>query len=266
MRCTSILCAFLWTLVITEAKCAAQADTLVGVQRGRPLLVRADVNWTLGIAATEFFRDVQYYLGARASSFDIPTGVSATIASFQLSDIAFGLSSGYTRAAVRETYGYDPRSRPDPVGPAQTITQTFLLSSIPTMITVDYHPIRRQFSGYVGVGLGVSANHFYWEEALSPSTESGARQSGIRYDAWQASPLVHIRSGLFLGFDQRWSGQTRPGLFVEAGYMWIPMHGRYFELTAKSMANQPQQLARDYTIHAGGFVLRMGLELLLNAQ
>lgn len=243
------------------------ADTLQYSSKkhtGRPLRIAVDVNWTLGISATQFFKDYQFYLGGRASGFDVPIGVGFSIASYQLPNTSIGLSVGYYRAAVRETYTYDPLTRPDPVGPQQTLSQTILLSAIPAMLAMDYHPLFKQFTGYVGGGLGVCATHVQWDEVISPSSNPGARTGGIRYDAWHPTPLVNLHAGVSLGFDQLLAQKNRAGLFIEAGFNWMPVTAPFFSLTGKSMSVPINALQSDYTIHTGGFVLRAGFEIMLN--
>lgn len=243
------------------------ADTLTSLPRkhvGRPLRVAVDVNWTLAISATQLFKDYQFYLGGRASGFDIPTGVGLSIASYQFKNASIGLGIGYNRAAIRETYEYNPETRPDPIGPAQTISQTLLLTTIPALVTIDYHPLYKQFTGYVGGGIGVSAINMFWQEALSASAKPGARASGIRYDKWQPTPLVNIHAGVSLGFDQLLAQRNRPGIFIEVAYQWMPITAPFFEKTGASIATPVPALQQDYTIHAGGFVLRAGFEIMLN--
>jgi hypothetical protein len=132
------------------------------------------------------------------------------------------------------------------------------------MITIDYRPLQRQFTGYVGLGLGAGAVHFLWEEGVSSSAEPGAREGGVRYDEWQAAPIVNLRAGISLGFDQVWAKKTRPGIFVETGYLWMPVTGPFFAGTAASITNPPPKLLGDYTIQAGGIVVRVGFEVILN--
>ncbi|MCO6465262.1 MAG: hypothetical protein J5I53_01475 [Bradyrhizobiaceae bacterium] len=233
-------------------------------RRGKPLRLEAGIQWPLTISATEFFQDFKYYLGGKASVFDIPTGVSGSLSSYQFDNTSIGLSVGYYRAVVREGIEYDPEKRPDPIGPRQNYAETILLTAIPTMITLDYHPILRQFTGYVGCGAGASAVHMYWDEVIDNSTELGARLSGVRLDKWYAVPTINLHAGISLGFDQLIDQRSRPGLFVEVQYLWMPMTDTFFAGTAKSMATPDQKLMGDYTIHAGGFVVRAGLEIMLN--
>lgn len=243
------------------------ADTLTPSNKpraGRPLRIEANVNWNLTVTATELFADYRYYLGGSASGFDIPTGVGFSISSYQFSNASIGLSTGYYRATMRESFTYNPESRPDPIGPAQSVTESMLLTVIPTMITVDYHPTHRQFTGFVGFGLGLSASNMMWEESLSASADPGARYSGVRYNEWHATPLLNIHAGVSLGFDQIVGQRNRPGLFMEVGYQWMPVSAPFFAGTAKTFSTPPASLFRDYTIQAGGIVLRAGIELMVN--
>lgn len=257
-------------LCSSHALCYAQyptADTLQETPRshtGKPLRLAVDVDWTLAISATQFFKDYQFYLGGRASSFDIPTGVGFSIASYQFKNASLGIGAGYYRAVVRESYDYNPETRPNPTGPEQSLSQTMLLSVIPAMVTMDYHPLYKQFTGYIGGGVGVSTVHLQWDEAVSPSAKPGARTSGNRYDSWIPTPLVNLHAGVSLGFDQLLAQRSRPGLFIEVAYQWMPVTAPFFAKAGESISTPIPSLQQDYTIHTGGFVLRVGFEIMLN--
>ncbi len=254
------------TLVCTAVICALPtfaSDSASTVRKGKPLRIAADVQWIMGISSTDFFADYRYYLSGTASGFDVPIGITFSASSFQIPDVPIGIRVGYYRAAVRETYDYVPENRPQPIGPAQSLSQTITLTCVPALLTIDYRPQQRQFTGYVGLGVGVGAAHVYWNESVSTSTEPGARQGGVRYDEWHAAPAVQATAGIFLGFDQVWARKTRPGIFFEAGYLWMPITGPFFSGVAQTIPVSDPGLYGNYTIVAGGIVLRVGFEIIL---
>lgn len=225
-----------------------------------------DVGWVMGIAAPEFFADYRVLLGGTVSGFDIPTSVNFNVSSFMIKDAPIGLSVGYYKAVVRETYDYDPDRYPVATGPLQSVTQDLQLTVIPAMVTMDYFPFERQFTTYVGAGVGFAATHMYWEEVLSQSTEPGARQSGVRYDEWQFVPALSLKAGISLGFDKRLALRTRAGIYIEAGYLYVPISGAYFEQTGETLAVDVPRTTGTYDVQAGGAIIRIGFSLLLTGN
>jgi hypothetical protein len=230
-------------------------------KRQRPLRAALDVNWTLNISAREFFDDYRTLLGGTASGFDVPEGLTLSVGSFLLEDGAIGLSAGYYRAVVRESYDYNPKLYAQPTGPSQSATQDIMLTVIPAYVTLDYFPVERQFTGYVGAGVGLASVHFAWTEIMSTSTEPGARLSGTRYDDAQLVPSAMVRAGVSLGFDDPVSKRTFGGLYLEISY--IPFSAPVFERTASTLAWRPERTTAPYNIQAGGIVLRLGFEVIL---
>ena len=135
---------------------------------------------------------------------------------------------------------------------------------IPAMATIDYFPIQRQFTGYVGVGAGIAPVSFFWREDLSASVDPGARQSGVRYDDSALSPAFMARSGVSLGFDDPVSKQTWGGIYFEVAYTYIPFSAPVFADLAKTLPAQPDGSFDDYNFQTGGFVVKIGFEIILS--
>ena len=233
-------------------------------KEGKPLSIRADVNWTLGTQAADFFSDYRSYLGGKTPGFEIPIGAGFSVSSYQFDNVCIGIAVGYRKAAVRETFMYNPEELATPIGPAQSNTQTITVTSIPLMLTADYWPGHRQFTGYIGGGLGVSPVAVYWDEVLSETSLPGGRTGGVRYNSWIAAPTVMARSGVFIGFDTPRESTIRPGVFFEVGYQWLPVTDRFFAETARTITQPPEGLFRPYTIHSGGIVLKLGITVIVN--
>ncbi|MDZ4745750.1 MAG: hypothetical protein SGJ05_07080 [bacterium] len=228
----------------------------------RPTRIYGDLYGTFGRHASEFFEDYRRYLGGPASTFDAPLGVGAGVSSFQIPDIGLGLKVSYSRSVVRETYQFTSaldRTRPD-----QTTSQNMIVSVVPVMATIDYIPIDRQFSTYIGAMAGIAFTSIRWNEGLSTTTLPGARQSGERYDDSHVSPAVGARAGVNLGWDSRPDAKVRPALYIEASYTFIPVSAPLFEEVAKTLHGSPARLREPYTIQAGGFGLHLGISLLVH--
>jgi len=235
-------------------------------QKRRTVRLYADLTWTMSITATEFFEDYRTLVGGKAAAFDIPMGVAIGVSSFQLGDGAIGLSAGYYKAVVRESYAYDPDQFPRPTGPPQGVTQTVTMSVLPALLTLDYFPVQRQFTGYLGAGVGLASVHLFWDEELANTSEPGARLGGVRYDESHLVPAFQGRAGVSLGFDDPLSTLTYAGIYIEAGYTYIPVSAPLFKATAETLAWAPERTAGDYNIQAGGFVLRFGFEVILSGR
>jgi len=246
---------------------SAQTDTTTAPEpqrRGqRPLRAAIDVNWTFGHTAPEFFEDYRALLGGKASGFAAPIGGSVSVSSFQLGNGAIGVTAGFQRASVRETYRYDPNFYQQPTGPQQTVTQDVEMMVIPAMATLDYFPVNRQFTGYVGCGLGLAAVNFSWTEYLSPSTEAGARPSGVRYDDGNLTPAAMARAGISLAFDDPVGAKTFAGIYFEVAYTYIPFSAPVFTETAETLIWTTPRTSGDYNFQAGGFVVKLGFEVIL---
>ena len=232
----------------------------------RTVRVYGDVNWTMGISAEDFFADDRSLLGGSASGFDVPVGFAGGLSSFQFGDVSIGVMAGYYRAVVRESYFYNPAAYPKPTGPEQGVTQTITMTVIPAMIMLDYFQVQRQFTGYVGAGVGLASLAFFWEEELANITQEGARQPGIRYDDTHLVPAAQVRAGVSLGFDDPLSSLTYAGIYIEAGYTYIPFSAPLFEKTAESFTFNRPATTPDYNIQAGGVVFRLGFEVILTGR
>ena len=229
----------------------------------RPLRVSVDVNWVFGTQAPAFFQDYQGLLGGHASGFDTPTGLNIAVSSFQMQDVGIGISAGYYRAVVREAYAYEPDLYPIPTGPRQGVSQNIAMEVIPAFLTVDYFPVQRQFTGYIGAGAGMAAVSFSWTETLSKSNERGARLSGERYDDSELTFAVMGHAGISLGFDDPLSHKTNAAIYFEVGYQYIPFSAPVFVRTAETLLWAPERTNGDYQFNAGGFVLRLGFSVIL---
>lgn len=238
--------------------------TIQAEERGSVRIYGA-VGWSLGVGSADFFRVYQSLLGGRAAGFDIPIGVSAGMQSYQFGDAAIGLMTGYSRAVLRETYAYDPREMAIPIGPAQSVGQTILMTVIPAMATVDYLPRRRQFTGYLGAGVGIASVDLYWAEQLSSTSEPGGRASGVRYDKQHFVPAVMARAGVSLGFDDPLAHRTRAGVYFEATYQYMPLQALLMERLAKSLPASSGVATTPFDVQAGGLVLRIGFQVALGS-
>ncbi|MBI2793396.1 MAG: hypothetical protein HYX66_01945 [Ignavibacteria bacterium] len=256
-------CKGLVTLIVFASSCAGAYPQQT--RSSKPFRTSFEVGWVFGIDASQFFRDYQAYLGGGASGFNSPTNVELSIGTFQLSKAPFSLDVGYYRASVRETYEYNPDRAPIPNGPTQSVTQTVLLTVVPTTIGIGYFQMNRQFSTYIDVAAGLAFANMYWEERLSESIKPGARLSGVRYDDWQIAPAVAIKAGVALFFDKRITERARAGINIESGYSFIPMYIPMFQETAKFLAVSPSA-NKEYYFQMGGLLLRFGLLLVLDPR
>lgn len=228
----------------------------------RPVRFEATASWTIGIDADELFRDYQAVFGGKASGFDVPVGFGGSLSTYQLDDVSFGVSAGYFRAVVRENYDYQPLLRDTSFGPTQNVTQNMSLTCIPAMITVDYFPVFRQFTGYVGAGLGIGHVSFRWDEELSSTTLPGARRGGQRYNDSHIVPALQIRTGVSLGLDGEVGKNVRAAVTLEGGYLYMPLSAPLMRDAASSfIAAVPERLRSDYRVQTGGFQLRIGFLL-----
>ncbi|MBK7032010.1 MAG: hypothetical protein IPH49_01775 [Ignavibacteria bacterium] len=179
------------------------ADSLVvgatrPAHKGNLKPVRAELSamWTFGIDADEFFKDYQLVLGGKASGFNAPMGFSASLSTYQLGNASIGVMAGYYKAVVRENYDYKPLITDTSFAPPQNITQDIALTCIPALLTIDYYPHARQFTGFVGAGIGLGAATFRWTETITESQSIGARLGGERYNETHLVPAVMLRAGV----------------------------------------------------------------------
>jgi opacity protein-like surface antigen len=228
----------------------------------RPVRFEFNTSWTFGIDADELFRDYQTVFGGRASGFDVPVGFGASLSTYQLDDVSIGVTAGYYRAVVRENYDYRPLLRDTSFGPSQNVTQNMALTCIPAMLSVEYFPVFRQFTGYVGLGAGIGNVSFRWDEEISNSTLPGARRGGARYDRSHIVPAIQLRTGVSLGLDGEVGKNVRAAITLEGGYLYMPLSAAIMRDAAASfVASVPDRLRSDYRIQTGGMQLRIGFLL-----
>jgi hypothetical protein len=236
-------------------------DTATATTRkGRPLRLFVDAGWMFGIHGIQFFRDYKRYLAGPASTFDVPTSVRAGMATFISDNVATGFQVGYHRAVVRETYVYQPFGADTLTRARQTITQGIRSSTLPVLLTLDYHPRFRQFVTYVGAGLGVTVGSFVWDEALSTSQAVGARSGGIRYDDTHINIAAMARAGMSLGWDKALGEKTGGALHIEFSYTYAPVTGPLFSAVGASIG---KPVASSYTLQMGGVGLHAGVSIYL---
>ena len=234
------------------------------VQGVKPVRTEFSASWTLGIDADAFFKDYQVVLGGKASGFDAPTGFGISLSSYQLGKASIGVSAGYYRAIVRENYDYKPLLADTSFGPPQNITQNIALTCIPALLTIDYYPFDRQFTGYVGAGIGLGAATIEWTEQIATSQIIGARTGGERYNDTHLAPACMVRSGISLGLDNEVLSNVRAAIILEGSYLYMPLSAPLFAKTADSfVASTPSRLQQDYKIQAGGWQLRIGFVIFI---
>lgn len=227
----------------------------------------AGVHWTLGIQATEFIRDYQSVLGGTSSSFGVPIGARGSVSQYISDNITVGLSGGFSRASIRESYLYDPQPPQVRLGPPQYVTQNIEVSAVPAFAMLEYFPGKRQFTGYLGLGLGVVFSTIEWTEEIQPTRLVGSRRSGTRLNESFIVPAINLRAGICLGFDGSLGSRSSTGIRIQAGYMIAPV-------TAPLMAGQfasfsvppPERLRQDYVIDPGGVSLEIGISFLLRQR
>jgi len=260
-------CGVLFVLIGTAKAVDEPALTVSNnTYKGNIKPVRAELQafWTFGIDADDFFKDYKLVAGGKASGFAVPIGVALNLGTYQLGNASIGLSGAFYKARMNETYEYAPRASDTSFGPPQTISQEMTLTCVPVLATIDYYPFQRQFTGYVGAGIGLGSVAFSWAESISPSQAIGARAGGVRYDNSHFVPAFLFRTGISLGFDKELGSNTCAALTVETSYLYMPFSAPIFATTADSfVAPTPARLRSDYKIQAGGFQLRIGFVLFI---
>ncbi|HLP29129.1 MAG TPA: hypothetical protein VK147_10865 [Candidatus Didemnitutus sp.] len=257
-------------LCCCTATSSAADGSVIGATRpvhtGNLKPVRAELSamWTFGIDADEFFKDYQLVLGGKSSGFNAPMGFSASLSTYQLGNASIGVMAGYYKAVVRENYNYDPLIIDTSFAPPQNITQDISLTCLPAMLTIDYYPYNRQFTGFVGAGVGLGAATFRWTETITSSQSIGARLGGERYNETHLVPAVMLRAGVSLGLDDELGANIRAAITMEGGYLYMPLTAPLFAKTADSfVAQTPERLQGMYKIQSGGLQLRIGFVLFI---
>ena len=239
------------------------ASAANGKRKGRPLRCFADVGTLMGIHSTEFFRDYKRYLTGPSSTFSAPEIVRFGIGSYQFANIATGVTGGYYRAVVRETYQFRPELSDLSAGiPSQTLTQELIMTAFPAVITADYLPFGRQFATYVGAGLGLNIVGLSWREVISASQAPGARSSGERYNDTHIVPTALVRAGVSLGLDKVLSSTTSAAIHVEVSYVYSNLSAALFERLASRFPSAGG-MTDAYTVSAGGLGIHAGLSFFL---
>lgn len=214
-----------------------------------------------GVHGKDFFDDYRALLGARSATFDVPVAVRLGVGSYQFDNATLGLVAGYYRAVLRETYDYRPFGADTATRAPQSTTQSFTLSVIPAMLTADYIPFDKQFTGYVGAGAGIAVAAIHWEESLATLQSSFARVGGVRYDESHVVPAAMLRAGISLGLDHRPAARSRAALHFEVNYTWIPLHAKLFERTAATIGEGLPAQNRTYALQAGGIGVHAGVSI-----
>lgn len=227
----------------------------------------AGVGWTLGIQAAEFVSDYQGVLGGTASSFGVPVGGRASVNQYLTENLSVGLSGGFFRASIRESYVYDPQPPAARLGPRQAVTQNIEVTAAPVYAVVDYYTGSRQFTGYLGAGVGLLFGNVLWTEEIQPSQLLGARTSGTRYDASIVAPALMLRTGVSLGFDGPKNARSMNGIRVDVSYAIAPLRGTYMASQFDSFAvPPPERLRESYAIDPGGVRVEIGFFILLRQR
>ena len=217
----------------------------------------------MGLHSADFFRDYRRYLMGPSSTFNAPEVMRVGIGSYQLDDVAFGLTTSYYRAVVRETYLAQPSRLDSTIRmPTQMLSQEIVGTAIPVFAMLDYVPLQRQFATYVGAGLGLCVASLQWTETASASQAVGARTSGERYRATHIVPAAMVRAGVSLGLDQRLSVSTSAAVHIEVCYTYIPVHAPMFERIADQFPNATS-MQQPYAIQMGGIGLHAGVSFFL---
>ncbi|MFM8771952.1 MAG: hypothetical protein ACKOE4_08045 [Candidatus Kapaibacterium sp.] len=262
------------SICIPTCVCAILLLTLSsGVARGQntssdpQVRFEAGVGWTLGMQAADFIADYQGVLGGTSSSFGIPVGGRASVNQYVTENLSVGLSGGYYRASIRESYLYDPQPPASRLGPRQAVTQNIEVTAIPIYAAVDYYASRRQFTGYIGSGVGLLFGNVLWTEDIQPSQLLGARTGGTRYNASIIAPALVLRTGVSLGFDGPPNSRSMTGLRVDVSYAIAPLRGTYMASQFVSFAvPPPERLKESYVIDPGGVRVEIGFFILLRQR
>lgn len=248
---------------------SAQAQSLQRLQdtsfaREAGLRVELGLSYTLGTSAKEFFADYLTVLGGKSREFETPISGSLRIARHLNDNVSVGIMAGYQRSTLRENYDYDPTKYPKGYGPFQNVTQNFTMETIPVIACVDFYPVDRQFTTYVGAGLGMAFSHGNWFEQLATSRLPGARSSGTRYDDWATHLALQVRTGISFGFDGTDHSPVKSGIRLECSYWRLPIQAPFMKNVAQSFtATVPQSMTQSYTIDMGGFAVQIGFMFVL---
>lgn len=237
-------------------------DTVFAREAG--LRIEPGLSYTLGTSAKEFFADYLTVLGGKSREFDTPISGTLRITRHIDDRASVGILAGYQRGTLRENYDYDPTKYPKGYGPFQNVTQNFTIESIPILACADYYPVDRQFTTYVGAGLGCAFSHVTWTEELTTSRLPGARSSGVRFDDWLTSIALQLRTGISLGFDATDKAPVKSGIRLECSYWTVPLRAPFMKSEAQSYTTSvPESMRQPYTIDVGGFALQIGIMFVL---
>ena len=217
----------------------------------------------MGIHSTDFFDDYKRFLTGPSSTFNAPEVIRFGVGSYQIPNVAMGVTGGYYRAVVRETYPFRPELADVSVTlPSQTLSQELVMTAYPAMATADYLPMGRQFATYVGAGLGLNVVSITWRETISASQAPGARASGERYNATHVAFAAMARAGVSLGLDHMLSSTTSAAVHIEVSYMYSHVSATLFDRLSSRFGGDARMTA-PYGISAGGLGIHAGVSFFL---
>jgi hypothetical protein len=231
-------------------------------KKGKPLRLAVDLNWRFGVHGIEFFQEYKRLVGGPSSTFDVPLGFWASIGSYQFENIAIGITGGYNRAVVRENYTYRPFGSDTMRRVTQGLSQNMALTAVPVMLSLDYLPIDRQFSTYIGAAAGIAVTSFSWTESAAESQDPRARTGGVRFDDSRVTPAGMVRAGVVLGWDKEVKTRTSAGLYLEVSYLWAPFTAPVLQAVQQSVPGITRTSGIT-TIQAGGIGIHAGVNITL---
>lgn len=252
-----LLLAFLFCCTCCAA---SQAADSVRVKKTKPLRVWASFGGVFGVHSTDFFKGYKAYMGGPSSTFDVPYVVEGGIASYLWKNLSLGLSGSYYRAVMCEDYNMRL-----PVGDTAAtlyaISQDMTVTSAPVLLTFDYYPTDRQFSTFVGGGLGLGFVSIVWKQGVYGGNVAEQRTN---YDATHIVPAAMVRAGISLGWDKERATRVSGALSFEVRYTYMNVAAPLFKQVSGSIPNAGADTQGDYHIQAGGFGLHVGVTVIVN--
>lgn len=259
---TIVIACFIGVVDLQAQSLQRLQDTSFAREPG--LRIEPGLSYTLGTSAKEFFKHYQTVLGGKSSEFEIPVSGTLRISRHLNNYVSVGIVSGYQRTILRENYNYDPATFPVGYAPFQNITQNFTMESIPVLLCADYYPVNRQFTTYVGLGLGLCFSHGSWFEQISTSRMPGARIGGSRYEGWVTHGAMQMRTGISFGFDATDRAPVKSGIRLECSYWKLPIQASFMESIAKTFTTTvPESMRQPFTIDVGGLAFHIGIMFVL---
>lgn len=200
---------------------AQNADTTQRKPR-RPIRVYGDFGWVFGMNSSDFFRDYRVEQGGSLSTIPPAMALHGGIGSYMWDDVVVGVHTGYYRGVFREVYDRDVPLT-DSTTAMVTTTQDFRMSVVPALVTIDYFPLRRQFTGYVGGGVGIASTSTYWSSSNSPLPGEISSTNAVQVDESTVVPAFMVRAGISLGWDRAMTTKTTASSTFEVRYTYIPV-------------------------------------------